>query len=220
MKKIINAIKIIIDFVIDSLFLSRLMFEINYHKKDKELTYNHLRVLLQFTGNSFDNSAFEFYNLNKEDSFYTFYLSLKKHKSRVFQTFCFFHCLFFNHLLYNLFWAILPNNKIGVKIRLKIINRVWGDINEFLFFYLKNDYTIKKLYREIKTKTKWFVRDLFIVKLVWVTCFLIKNKGHFEIDMQEPSFNDEYYVDNDNEDNYIKTSFRDIIEDIYYCCND
>lgn len=78
---------------------------------------------------------------------------------------------------------------------------------------------MKKLYREIKIKTKWFVRDLFFIKLIWVISFLIKNKGYFEIDMQEPSFNDNYYVDNDNEDHYIKTSFIDLIDDIYSCCN-
>ena len=27
--------------------------------------------------------------------------------------------------------------------------------------------------------------------LIWVICFLIKNKGHFEIDMQDDTFNDE-----------------------------
>lgn len=53
--------------------------------------------------------------------------------------------------------------------------------------------------------------------IIWVTFYLIKNKGQFRIDMQEPSFNDNYWVDNDNEDFYIKTSFWDIIEDIYFC---
>lgn len=53
--------------------------------------------------------------------------------------------------------------------------------------------------------------------IIWVTFYLIKNKGIFRIDMQEPSFNDNYWVDNDNEDFYIKTSFWDIIEDIYFC---
>lgn len=53
--------------------------------------------------------------------------------------------------------------------------------------------------------------------LIWVICFLIKNKGHFEIDMQSDTFDKEYYIDNDNEDNYIKTSFWDLICDIYEC---
>lgn len=53
--------------------------------------------------------------------------------------------------------------------------------------------------------------------LIWVICFLIKNKGHFEIDMQDDTFNDNYWIDKDNEDNYIKTSFWDLIEDIYEC---
>lgn len=56
--------------------------------------------------------------------------------------------------------------------------------------------------------------------LVWVSFYLIKNKGQFEIDMQEPSFIfDKYFVDHDNEDFYIKTSFWNLIEDIYYCNN-
>ena len=59
------------------------------------------------------------------------------------------------------------------------------------------------------------MRNLF--HLVWVIFFLIKNKGQFEIDMQEPSFNSDYWVDKDNEDFYIKTSFQDLIDDIYEC---
>ena len=59
------------------------------------------------------------------------------------------------------------------------------------------------------------MRNLFY--LVWVIFFLIKNKGQFEIDMQEPSFNSDYWVDKDNEDFYIKTSFQDLIDDIYEC---
>ena len=53
--------------------------------------------------------------------------------------------------------------------------------------------------------------------LIWVICFLIKNKGHFEIVMQDDSFNDSYWIYKDNEDNIIKTSFWDIVEDIYEC---
>lgn len=53
--------------------------------------------------------------------------------------------------------------------------------------------------------------------LIWVICFLIKNKGYFEIVMQDDSFNDNYWIYKDNEDNIIKTSFWDIIEDIYEC---
>ena len=56
-----------------------------------------------------------------------------------------------------------------------------------------------------------------IFYLVWVIFFLIKNKGQFEIDMQEPSFNNDYWVDKDNEDFYIKTSIQDLIDDIYFC---
>ena len=56
-----------------------------------------------------------------------------------------------------------------------------------------------------------------IYYLFWVIFFLIKNKGHFEIDMQDDTFREDYWIDKDNEDNYIKTSFWDIIEDIYEC---
>lgn len=56
-----------------------------------------------------------------------------------------------------------------------------------------------------------------IFYLIWVIFFLIKNKGQFEIDMQEPSFNNDYWVDKDNEDFYIKTSIQDLIDDIYEC---
>ena len=53
--------------------------------------------------------------------------------------------------------------------------------------------------------------------LMWVIFFLIKNKGHFEIVMQDDSFNNSYWIYKDGEDNIIKTSFWDIIEDIYEC---
>lgn len=53
--------------------------------------------------------------------------------------------------------------------------------------------------------------------LMWVLFFLLKNKGHFEIVMQDDSFNDDYWVYKDGEDNIIKTSFLDIIDDIYEC---
>ena len=56
-----------------------------------------------------------------------------------------------------------------------------------------------------------------IFYLIWVIFFLIKNKGFFEIVMQDDSFNDNYWIYKDNEDNIIKTSFWDIIEDIYVC---
>ena len=53
--------------------------------------------------------------------------------------------------------------------------------------------------------------------IIRVILYLIKTKGYFEIDMQEDSFDNNYFVDRDNEDNYIKTSLWDLIEDIYYC---
>lgn len=56
-----------------------------------------------------------------------------------------------------------------------------------------------------------------IYYLFWVIFFLIRNKGQFEIDMQEDTFNENYWIDKDNEDNYIKTSFWDLIIDIYDC---
>lgn len=56
-----------------------------------------------------------------------------------------------------------------------------------------------------------------IYYLFWVIFFLIKNKGRFEIDMQKPDFNNEYYVDKDGEDFYINTTFWGIIIDIYAC---
>ena len=63
-----------------------------------------------------------------------------------------------------------------------------------------------------------FLTFRFTKALVWVIFFLIKNKGHFEIDMQSDCFDKDYYVDTDNEDNYIKTTLYDLIGDIY-CCN-
>ena len=62
-----------------------------------------------------------------------------------------------------------------------------------------------------------FLNFQFIKAFVWVIFFLIKNKGYFEIVMQDDSFNDDYWVYKDGEDNIIKTSFWDIIDDIHEC---
>ena len=62
-----------------------------------------------------------------------------------------------------------------------------------------------------------FLNFQFIKAFVWVIFFLIKNKGSFEIVMQDDSFNDDYWVYKDGEDNIIKTSFWDIIDDIHEC---
>ena len=62
-----------------------------------------------------------------------------------------------------------------------------------------------------------FLNFQFIKAFVWVIFFLIKSKGHFEIVMQDDSFNDDYWVYKDGEDNIIKTSFWDIIDDIHEC---
>lgn len=137
-RTIINVIQILIDFVVDFLFVSRLLFELNHYRDNKELTFNHLRVFLQFMGKSFDNSPFEFYNINKEDHLHIFYVSLKKHNNLSFQIFCFFHCFFFNYLFYNLFWVILPNNEIGIIIRCKVLNKIWERVNEFIIKRVNN----------------------------------------------------------------------------------
>ena len=60
-------------------------------------------------------------------------------------------------------------------------------------------------------------KNLFFIQLVWVIWFLIKNKGHFEIDMQSDSFDNNYYVDRDYKDNYIKTNIFNLIGDIFWC---
>ena len=54
-----------------------------------------------------------------------------------------------------------------------------------------------------------------IYKLFWVVIFLIKNKGHFYIVMQDDCFTNDYFVDNDNGDNYIKTNFINLVDDIF-----
>ena len=59
-------------------------------------------------------------------------------------------------------------------------------------------------------------KDLFLVQLVWVIWFLIKNKGHFEINMNKYDFTPDYYVDRDDYDNIIKTDFFSLIADIFW----
>lgn len=53
--------------------------------------------------------------------------------------------------------------------------------------------------------------------IIFVIKYLIRNKGNINFVMQEDFFNENYYVDNDNEDFTIQTTLKDIIGDIYYC---
>ena len=60
-------------------------------------------------------------------------------------------------------------------------------------------------------------KNLFFIQLVWVIWFLIKNKGHFEINMNKEDFTLNYYVDRDDYDNIIKTDIFSLIGDIFWC---
>lgn len=66
---------------------------------------------------------------------------------------------------------------------------------------------------------KKFIENIFLIRILWVVLFLIKNKGMFEINIQSNSFNNDYFVDTDNGDNFIRTDILQLIDDIFYCNN-
>lgn len=185
MKKIIEILRIFINFFIDIIYACKLIFDYHYDKKYPILKINTLKVILQFIGNSIDRSAFEFYNIRKEDNLYIFYLSLKHKNSLIFQIFCFLHCFIFNQLLYELFWYVLPNNNLSIKIRCKVINKIWNNINNqiskltennFCFWYYrdyKKYYNNNVYYQSIKYKI--FLLELIINICCWWNTKIIKN---------------------------------------------
>ena len=79
-------------------------------------------------------------------------------------------------------------------------------------------YVFNPCFIKNKVMKNLFLTFQFIKAFVWVIFFLIKNKGHFKIVMQTDSFDDDYWIDKDNEDIHIKTTLYDLIGDIY-CCN-
>mgnify|MGYP003541455852 CR=1 FL=1 len=66
---------------------------------------------------------------------------------------------------------------------------------------------------------KKFIENIFLIRIIWVICFLIKNRGMFEINIQSDSFNNDYFVDTDNEDNFIRTDILQLINDIFWYNN-
>lgn len=69
----------------------------------------------------------------------------------------------------------------------------------------------------MKKVLKKLFEKVFIFKLLWVVCFLIKYKGQFEIYKDKNLFHKKDYIDIEDkrESFYIYTSLRQLIEDIY-----
>lgn len=191
MKKIIKKIYTILyrifflffDFLIDFLFCIRLFISLKDEEYD-EYKIKNIKVLLQFFGRSFDGSAFEYYNIYKEDSMYLLYLSLQKKNSLIFQIFCFFYCFIVNYFLFELVHILIPYNNF----RNKLVNNTfekWFKIlkkqieNNFSYQYLIGYriyyYSDKEYYNSIKYKVFFFESILNICDF-WNKHFIKNNR--------------------------------------------
>lgn len=170
MKKVIEKIYTILyrifflffDFLIDFLFCIQLFISLK-DEEYNEYKIKDIKVLLQFFGQSFDGSAFEYYNIYKEDSMYLLYLSIQKKNSLIFQIFCFFYCFIVNYFLFELVYILLPYNNFRNKLIDNTFEK-WFNIlkkqieNNFGYEYIRE---YKKYYRTNKKFYKEICLDIF-----------------------------------------------------------
>lgn len=162
MKKIIRKIYTIcfitFDAFIDFLFCIRLLLDL---KATKCYPYDvqhirNIKVLLQFLGNSFDYSAFEYYCLNNEEGLYIYYLSLKHKNSGIFKFFTFIYSFSITRFLIPILGCIIGYRcieKIIVPINEYLINKIENNFGyEYLREYKKYWNDDKEYYNKIKYK--------------------------------------------------------------------
>lgn len=137
MKKIKRKIRVsticfmIFDSFVDFLFCVRLLHDLKNQPYD-EYKIKDIKVLLQFLASSFDNSPFEYYNLNNEEYLWPFYLSLKKKNNNIFQGIILIYSFLFNHLIYPILYNIF-----GYKHKL---NRCFTKVNKRIIQYIENNF--------------------------------------------------------------------------------
>ena len=156
-KKIYTICFIAFDAFIDFLFCIRLLLDLNESKQYKdELHIRNIKVFLQFLANSFDNSEFEYYNLNNEEYLYTYYLSLKHKNSGIFKFFIFCHTFIVNRFLLPVLEYIIGYrriDKIIAPINHYLINKIKNNFGyEYLREYKKYWSDDKEYYNKIKYK--------------------------------------------------------------------
>ena len=161
MKKIKRKIKVsticfmIFDAFVDFLFSVRLLHDLKNQSYD-EYKIKDIKVLLQFLASSFDNSPFEYYNLNNEEYLYLYYLSLKHKNNSIFKGFIFIYTFLVNRFLAPILEYIFTANKV-YKFTSPLNNKLVKQIkNNFGYEYLR-DYKRywgddKEYYNSIKYK--------------------------------------------------------------------
>ena len=182
--KVYQLFVLLLYWVVDFFFCIRLFIDLHNYKN--YFDFNHLKVFLQFTANSFDDSSFEYYNLDKEESLYLLYLSLKKKNSLIFQVFVFFHCFFINYLLHDIIYILLPCSNFNFKN--KFIDNtfdLWNKElkkqieNNFRYEYLRDYkryyYSDKEYYNSIKYKV-FFFESIINICDFWNKYFIKDNR--------------------------------------------
>ena len=173
MKKIIIKIQqiscIIFDTFINFLFCVRLLHELKYEPFD-EHKIKTIKVLLQFLAKSFDDSAFEYYNLNNEDYLWPIYETIKKKNSTIFQLMVLLHSFLFNHFIYQIVYTISGYNcwidKYFAKLNKKLDKQIENNFGyHYLVEYKKYYKDDIYFYKHIRYKV------FFLESLINITCW-------------------------------------------------
>lgn len=161
MKKIKRKIRVsticfmIFDTFVDFLFSVRLLYDLKNQPYD-EYKIKDMKVLLQFLASSFDNSPFEYYNLNNEEYLYLYYLSLKYKNSGIFKGFIFIYTFLVNRLLFPILEYIFTSNKVYKFISFidnKLIKQIKNNFGyEYLRDYKRYWSDDKEYYKQIRFK--------------------------------------------------------------------
>ena len=180
MKKIIDKIFaicfIIFDAFVDFLFCVRLLHDLKNQPYD-EYQIKNIKVLLQFLASSFDNSPFEYYNLNNEEYLYLYYLSLKHKNSSIFKGLIFIYTFLVNRFLAPILECIFAANKV-YKFTSPLNDKLVKQIkNKFGYEYLR-DYKRywsddKEYYKQIRFKV--FFEETLINFYNWWNKVITKN---------------------------------------------
>lgn len=181
MKKIKRKIRIsticfmIFDAFVDFLFSIRLLYDLK-NQPYNEYKIKDIKVFLQFLASSFDNSPFEYYNLNNEEYLYLYYLSLKHKNSGIFKGFIFIYTFLVNRFLFPVLEYIFTTNKVykfTSPLNDKLIKQIKNNFEyEYLRDYKRYWKDDKEYYNSIKYKV--FFEETIINLCCWWNNICIK----------------------------------------------
>ena len=182
MKKIKRKIRIsticfmIFDSFVDFLFCVRLLQDLKNQSYD-EYKIKDMKVLLQFLASSFDNSPFEYYNLNNEEYLYLYYLSLKHKNSGIFKGFIFIYTFLVNRFLAPILEYIFTTNKVykfTSPLNDKLVKQIKNNFGyEYLRDYKRYWSDDKEYYKQIRFKV--FFEETLINLYNWWNKVITKN---------------------------------------------